>query len=423
MSGQNDFCPKCGALMRDGVCQSCGYGGDVQENPYYTPLVTPPPTTDWRALRQQNAQNSAVGRQGQQPLQNGTPQVNVQQPTQNVMPQANGGGMPPYGAGNTNMAGGYPRGGNFTQKDRNNSNAAIIAICVIAVLVAVFMIVAGIMIQKSFHKIMKEQQAKKAEQLYEYEDYGDYDDYEGKHHYGDNHEDGYNPDGYGDPEDYGVTPDALYYEGLTDSIDYDVDYRISFEEYSSEADENGEAGLEYDVCYVQLEGNNIPNLDELNEQLEYYAKWYVDHYAKDIQEHSEESCHIYTYAYVTYNDEQKLSIVLDETLISDKLYYTDLYSINVDLINGKVLQNSSMLNVEEDFAKEFKEKSIIQNGDDFPPLSEKEILEYLTNEDSVIVFYTPVGLEIGFNYQNAAGYSGWVTVTYKDYQNILALSG
>ena len=24
-SGKFDFCPKCGALARDGVCQSCGY--------------------------------------------------------------------------------------------------------------------------------------------------------------------------------------------------------------------------------------------------------------------------------------------------------------------------------------------------------------------------------------------------------------
>ena len=34
----------------------------------------------------------------------------------------------------------------------------------------------------------------------------------------------------------------------------------------------------------------------------------------------------------------------------------------------------------------------------------------LNSEDELILFYTPIGMEVGFNY-----YNGWVTVTYPDY--------
>ena len=34
--------------------------------------------------------------------------------------------------------------------------------------------------------------------------------------------------------------------------------------------------------------------------------------------------------------------------------------------------------------------------------------------DDIIVFYTPNGMEIGFNYEE-----GWVTVTYEEYEKYL----
>ena len=40
----------------------------------------------------------------------------------------------------------------------------------------------------------------------------------------------------------------------------------------------------------------------------------------------------------------------------------------------------------------------------------------LNDDDSLIIFYTPLGMEVGFNY-----YYGWVTVTYKDYQKYKSL--
>ena len=40
--------------------------------------------------------------------------------------------------------------------------------------------------------------------------------------------------------------------------------------------------------------------------------------------------------------------------------------------------------------------------------------EIIRDEESLILFYTPVGLEIGYNHPN-----GWVTATLKDYQRFL----
>ena len=44
-------------------------------------------------------------------------------------------------------------------------------------------------------------------------------------------------------------------------------------------------------------------------------------------------------------------------------------------------------------------------------MSDQEITYYLTDSDYLIIFYTPLGMEVGFNY-----YDGWVTVTYRDYE-------
>ena len=44
----------------------------------------------------------------------------------------------------------------------------------------------------------------------------------------------------------------------------------------------------------------------------------------------------------------------------------------------------------------------------------KQLLDFLSDENTNIVFYTPVGLEIGFNYTTSDS-TGWVTATIKDY--------
>ena len=45
--------------------------------------------------------------------------------------------------------------------------------------------------------------------------------------------------------------------------------------------------------------------------------------------------------------------------------------------------------------------------------SDQQITDYFKSDD-IIVFYTPNGMEIGFNYEE-----GWVTVTYEEYEKYL----
>ena len=46
-------------------------------------------------------------------------------------------------------------------------------------------------------------------------------------------------------------------------------------------------------------------------------------------------------------------------------------------------------------------------------MTDQEITDHF-NSSNIIVFYTPKGMEIGFNYEE-----GWVTVTYEEYDEYL----
>ena len=51
-------------------------------------------------------------------------------------------------------------------------------------------------------------------------------------------------------------------------------------------------------------------------------------------------------------------------------------------------------------------------------LSDEELQEYLSGRNSGIIFYTPIGMEIGFNYSMDNSY-GWITATVKDYDKYI----
>lgn len=51
-------------------------------------------------------------------------------------------------------------------------------------------------------------------------------------------------------------------------------------------------------------------------------------------------------------------------------------------------------------------------------MTDEQLQDFLSDSDTNIIFYTPVGLEIGFNYTTSSS-SGWVTVTIKDYERYM----
>ena len=165
------------------------------------------------------------------------------------------------------------------------------------------------------------------------------------------------------------------------------------------------------VQYVEV-SDDIPFADEINEQLKdgamYYAQQFDSMSAVDLQ--------LTSLSYVTYMDENTLSVVIDERYSYEDYVQYDLYCMNFDLTTGALLYNTEIIDADKKLAKAFRKQSEYQNGitssvDDY---TNEEIEEFLANEDSLILFYSPVGLEIGYNHPE-----GWVTATFKDYEEYL----
>ena len=121
--------------------------------------------------------------------------------------------------------------------------------------------------------------------------------------------------------------------------------------------------------------------------------------------------------YVTYMDEEKISIVLEESYVMDGQSSISLYSINIDLISGEVLNNGNMIEYSQQLVDEFRSQNNYQNGQvtAVENMDDEQLLDFLSDENTNIVFYTPVGLEIGFNYTTSDS-TGWVTATIKNYE-------
>ncbi len=300
---------------------------------------------------------------------------------------------------------------------KKNKNGLIIGIVV--TVIVLFLIALFALVYNVGKEIMKDNGRDRSVG----DDYDfDYDDDGwGTHHDSDH---GYDDDpGYDD--DYGYDEDPGYDDGqsgeyydLHDEQRWDLSYVVDFEEYyeGEDADEQS-GGREIFITYPVIAGDNVPNLDSLNRTI----MDEVD-FLQDVAEDVEEDTYVYLSgeAYVTYMDEEKLSIVFKEDLYltyedggQDINYY--LYSLNIDMENGVVLDNQSLIRTDDDFSVDFRQRSDKQNGEIeyLTMLSDQEITEYFTSDD-IIVFYTPLGMEIGFNYEY-----GWVTVTYKDYEQYL----
>ena len=352
------------------------------------------------------------------------------------------GGGDPYGGGtpygNSASYGGqpYPNGGSYgggyngnayngqyspyAVPPKKNKNGLVIGI-VITVIV-LFLIAASALTYRLVRMIMQDGGRKYDDR----EEYNfDEDDGWGIHHddsrgdtpdYDEDGDDGYGDDG--SREESGASDEGGYYE-LHDELRWDLSYVVDFEEYyeGDDGEDSPDSGRDIYITYPVIAGDDVPNLDSLNRTI----MDEVD-FLKDVADDAEEGVdvHLSGEAYVTYMDEERLSIVFEENLYldyggSEQVVDYYLYSLNIDMENGVVLDNGSMVNTDDDFSVDFRRRSDEQNGEIsyLTALSDQEITEYFKSDD-IIVFYTPLGMEIGFNYEY-----GWVTVTYRDYEQYL----
>lgn len=260
-------------------------------------------------------------------------------------------------------------------------------------------------------------------------DYDDDDWGKSRRHDDDYHDDGYYDDDYYDDDwydDYDDYYDDYYdddyydedseYYRLDDDIRWDLSYSVEFDSYEDGGDIQDNVYMA--ILYPVIAGDDVPNLNRLNDKILDEVD-FLKSLADDVEDDME--LDVDAEAYVTYMDEEKLSIVFHETLylsyedgeIADAAYY--LYSINFDMKNGVVMDNQNIIDADDDFSVDFRERSDIQNGEInyLTMMSDQEITDYFNSSD-IIIFYTPMGMEIGFNYDQ-----GWVTVTYPDYEQYL----
>jgi len=247
------------------------------------------------------------------------------------------------------------------------------------------------------------------------DDYDEYVDDFLKRYFENEYGNGY---GFGDPYDdyddydyedyYEPSPDDDYYVELADAVRDDLSYTVEFEEYTHSDFDNS---VYISVWYAQV-SEDLPNSETINEYLMDDALYYAYMYeSDDISDFTME-----VESFVTYMDEQTLSVVVDEYIYMDGDVLYDLYCMNFDLTTGTLLNNTDIIEVSDELVNAFIEQSIYQNGYTYSvsDYSEEEIADFMRDEKSLILFYTPVGLEIGYNHPD-----GWVTATLKEYSQFL----
>lgn len=206
-----------------------------------------------------------------------------------------------------------------------------------------------------------------------------------------------------------------YYE-FENALQDNLSYQVDFEEYEKDDFETtksqGEASVEFTYPVVSGE---VTNLEGINDAIQKELQVVTDHVASVVEYLDEDE--IYRFLgepYVTYMSEELLSIAYVEYgYLDDDYLESYVVSVNVDMETGMVLDNTQLIRFDDSFSVDFRERCERQNGaiDSLDYMSDQEITSYLQDNDYLIALYTPLGMEIGFNF-----YDGWVTVTYKDYE-------
>lgn len=220
----------------------------------------------------------------------------------------------------------------------------------------------------------------------------------------------------GKNDDYEPSPSDEYYKEITDALRGDLPYGIEWVE--SDLSRKQEDASFY-ALYPQLTGD-IPNRKELNRSIEEAALAYRDYCQFAIEAAGFSTCHVQSFGYVTFMSEDVMSIVFDERIYLNETKLPGLCAINIDVRTGTLLSNQEMVSYTDTLTRKFRSQNSVQNGDKMD-LAEwpDELIGQLLASEAGVVFYTPVGLEIGFNYSGINGMSGWVTVTVKNYEQFL----
>ena len=126
---------------------------------------------------------------------------------------------------------------------------------------------------------------------------------------------------------------------------------------------------------------------------------------------------IYCDAIITFNNEDVISIVYDYQSYADNVTDTFfVHGFNIDTKNAVIMDNTKILNLDEDFAKFFVQRSNIQNSyvSAINNCTPSELKAVFNDDKSLILFFSPLGIEVGVMYRVSKSF-GWVTITLNDF--------
>lgn len=263
----------------------------------------------------------------------------------------------------------------------------------------------------TFFDKMEEESNDEYEWSYDYE-YRDEDDAEDKDRQDDQESDDRDRDSI--IVEGGNIGDEEYYEFESD-IREDLSYQMTIRSYEKDdfsSEQGGRAEISFEYAVMSGEA---PNLEGINQVLYEEVNEVEEHINSSMEFLTGDDLYQYTgTCFVTYMSEDILSVVYVEYgYLNDQFLESYVISKNFDMQTGMILSNTNLVNMNDRFSVDFRERCEEQNGwiSGLSAMSDQEITEYLSDRDSLIIFYTPLGMEIGFNY-----YDGWVTVTYRDYE-------
>lgn len=343
---------------------------------------------------------------------------------------------------NGNMQGGYYQqngNGYYGQPPRKKSSKGGVIAAVIGGILLLLLIIAALVMVFVAALGAKSDAEDNYSYDYDYDDYDyDYDDYD-DYDYDDDYDD-YDDD-YDDllafvddidwddedwkEEPYNYDPDEVgddYYYELVNCIDESVSYQMVHENYE-ELDEDRNICIR--INYYQIEGD-IPNLEVINETLKEQAMWAGERFHEEKEdfefefENYGEGYVAEVESYVTYNDEQTISVVSDIYYESATEVKKSIHAVNVDVETGTILNNTDILDISDEFLEDYRDICEDQNGTvaAMNIFDNDELKEFFESEDDLIIYYNPCGLEVGINYETEERY-GWVTATLTDYEQYM----
>lgn len=404
---QFDYCSKCGALLSNGVCQFCV--NNVSQS-FYPNQV---PYENLNQMPNQNPYQASNQNSYQSPYPNPY-RVSYNNPYQNP----------------------YQNNLNTAKPKKKLGAGAIVAIvlgCVAGLLLILGLFVAWVFtvideLPEEDLVVEKKLDVEDSEYTFDY-NYEDDGEYEREHSTDVTTEEGEEDTTYVDGEEEENWPDpsvlldvdgdgdtevyyepglegleAEYYATITDYLRYDLSYSVDFMEYR---DSNGEV-----VGYYPYVTGEQEFIDYLNQNF-----YVVINDAMELGETYD--CDASSVPYVTYMDEDLLSVVFVEMYIfNDGTYFEDIYCCNIDMKTGARLD--PVVDTSDEFMQLLEERCLEQSTEDatylFETYTYDELRDIFAEKGySLVAFYTPLGMELGITYE---GY--WCCATFKDYEQYVS---